>query len=146
MLMDLEQLRLAGIHPQRETLQQIRLSEGFGADLDPHEIAHATKGYQGAKSSGPEWDGYFHASGMAHHHGHAAHELSTMIKSGEIEDHPGHHENAHYAHAHAVELHKNAGKMAARAGAPWMVKKHQELASSHEKQMAKHAKKFKSEK
>lgn len=140
--MDLELLRLAGLHPQRESLQQI-MSEGFGADLDPHEIAHAQKGYQGAKSEGPEWDGYFHASGMAHHHGHAAHELSTMLKSGEIEGHPGHHENARYAHEHAAELHKHAGSKAARAGAPWMVKAHEGHASEHQKMAAKHAKKAK---
>ncbi len=141
---DLHEIRrLAGLHPQRETLQQIRLSEAFGADLHPHEMAAATPHHPGVKSSGPEWDTYFHASGKAHHHGHGAHEISTMIKSGEIEGHAGHHENAHYAHQHAMELHHHAGEMAMRAGAPWMHKAHRDHAAGHEKLMIKHGKKFK---
>jgi hypothetical protein len=142
-LMDLELLRLAGLHPQRETLQQIRLEEAFGADLHPHEIAHAKPNHPGVHSDGPEWDNYFKASGKAHHHGHAANEISAMIKSGEIGGEEGHHQNAHYAHQQAMELHHHAGEMALRAGAPWMKQTHGSHAAEHEKMMVKHGKKFK---
>ncbi len=139
----IEQLRLAGLLPTRESRAQICLGEAFGADLHPMEIAHAEPGHPGVRSDGPEWDNYFKASGIAHHHGHAAHQLSAMIKSGELGGHAGHHQNAYYAHEHARQLHHHAGEMALRAGAPWMQTAHRDHAAVHEKHMLKHGRKFK---
>jgi hypothetical protein len=137
-----EILRLAGLRPTRERLDQIMLSEAFPPDMHPHEIAHAVPG--AFQSHGDEaFDRYFHASGKAHHAGHAAHELTKMIKSGEISGDPGHHQNAHAMHQHAMELHHHAGEMAMRAGAPWMKQAHSGHAAEHEKHMIKHGKKFK---
>ena len=140
--MDREQRKLAGLELQRESLQQI-LSEGFGADLHPHEILHATPHHPGAKGSGPEFDRYFRASGEAHHHGHAAHEMSARIANKEAEGTEAQHHNAYIAHEHARNLHTHAAAMAVRAGAPWMETVHRGEATKHEKSMAKHEKKFK---
>jgi len=141
--MDLEQLRLAGLLPQRESLQQILLDESFPPDLHPHEIAHAKVGAFKRGGDDKSWDSYFHASGQAHHHGHAADEISKMIKSGELGGDKGHHENAHHAHKHAMLLHHHAGEMAMRAGAPWMQSVHAGHAHDHEKMAGKHENKFK---
>ena len=137
-----EQLRLAGLVPQRERLHEILLSEAFPPTMHPYEIAHAKKGAFPSNGDAA-LDAYFHSSGKAHHASHSANELTKMIKSGEIGGHAGHHENAHYMHQHAMEQHHHAGEMATRAGVPWMKKAHADIAAGHEKHMIKHGKKFK---
>ena len=141
--MDLEQLRLAGLHPQRQSLREIQLESSFPADLHPHEIAHSKAGHHSRAGNDHAWDNYFKASGEAHHHGHAAHEISAMIKSKEISGDPGHHENAYHMHDQAMKMHHHAGEMAMRAGAPWMKAVHSGHAMGHEQQMVKHGRKFK---
>jgi hypothetical protein len=142
--MDREQLRLAGLQPQRPSLREIQLeSSDFPPDLHPHEMIHAKRGAHSRLGDSEHWDHYFKASGEAHHHSHGAHEMSALIKSKEVSGEPGHHENAYHAHEHAMKAHHHAGEMALRAGAPWMHAVHRGHAAGHEQMMVKHGKKFK---
>lgn len=134
------QKQLAGLLPQRPSLAQIRMEENFAPHLHPFEKAHATPG---AHTHEPDKDSndYFMKSGMAHHQSHSAHEISAMLKSGELDKkEKGHHENALAAHQHAVTLHKQAGDAALKAGMPWMAQAHGGHAQGHETPIGRHMK------
>jgi hypothetical protein len=140
-----EQKQLAGLLPQRPSLAQVRMDEGFNPELHPYEIAHAKKGHPWTDvpaEHDKKFQKYFQTSGEAHHHGHAANELSAMIKSGELGQDIGHHENAHAAQAFAIQKHKEAADDALKAGAPWMAQYHGGQIAGHEKKLAVHAKKL----
>lgn len=138
-----EQKQLAGLLPQRPSLAQVRMEEGFDPGLHPYEIAHSSPGANQDKGEyNKKWQEYFQKSGEAHHHGHAAHELSAMIKSGELGQDIGHHQNALASHDFAIAKHKEAADAAMNAGAPWMGKYHGGHIAKHEKSRAVHAKKL----
>lgn len=137
-----EQKQLAGLLPQRPSLAQVRMEEGFDPGLHPVELAYAKQGVVFPHDDNKKWKDYFQKSGEAHHHGHAAHQLSAMIKSGELGQDVGHHENALAAHQFAKSKHKEAGDAALSAGAPWMVAYHGGQQAGHDKEIAKHSKKL----
>jgi hypothetical protein len=137
-----EQRRLMGFEQtsaRRKTAAAF-LPEGVSPDMHPHEAAHAA-GAEKQNSHDQKFGEYFQASGHAHHVGHQAHEVSAMIKSGEVGSDPGHHENAYHLHNHAMGLHQAAAKKASEAGAPWMIGYHQGHVQKHDKAMAMHNKK-----
>ena len=96
--------------------------------------SHAEKMAQARKD-------YYHKSGVAHATGHAAHEYSKRIKSGEIADTPASHETGHALHSSAVQHHTGAHELGQQTDDPAAQRLHEPRIASHEKMMTHHGKK-----
>lgn len=132
--------RLAGILPPRPSLSEIRLE---GVDPFTHPVERANQAGETRELSGKakeHADEYFRKSGEAHHAGQVAHQVTAMIKSGELSGSGVQHGNAAAAHKQAQELHRGAAAAAGKAGAGWMDSYHQGEGSKHEKHARAHEK------